>query len=868
MSQVRNRNVNSARVTTKHRVRAFVCASLLSLSALAETSYPIDLPSQNLADALRTVGRLTSTNVVFEPALVRGLMSAAIRAELTPDEAIQRLIQAAGLVAQRVSTDTIVLKRERGTERPAGDARGAAAGLDDIALEEIVVTATRRDTRVEDVPYNIQVLSSQTLAGIGARSFSDYARMIPGLTFTDEGARGGFRPFLRGLRSGNDYGLVPTTSTYVDDVQVDRVSNFRPLDLRLLDVERIEVLRGPQGTLYGGGSIGGTIRYISKKPNTEAFEGRVGTLGSFTRNGGFNSEVSGMLNVPLVSDKVALRLSAGHYDNDGFIDNVRTGRHDINGDEVTAARVALRVLATDNLTIDLTHTYQRADFGDFGYYFDYLGDFNTDYYVSGMQRTTDNLSSLSAAWNLGAATLTWTSSYFHTDVRSNQDSTASVRDRFYGRVAGFVGATVPEFNVITDVENDTGAWTHELRLVSNGNGPWDWIVGAYAFDSSYDNSAQERVPVPFAGQAAFESDVLGVTLADDKEWWAGIHESFRQYAGFGEIGYRPLPAWRVSAGFRYFDYRRSQTTYIIDQWTPAGRDAAGHAVTVPTAADASFGGGSDSGTALRFNTSYDLSDSAMVYLTIAEGYRPGGFNTQSSADPLPPERRAFGSDSIVSYEAGAKISWLDRRLYLSSSAYFIDWQDMQTQIQLPNLFGLRGNAGKAHSNGIELELSGRELLVPGFSFSLGYAWTNVELDERMNGIGMKGERAPFVPRHTASLMLDYERPLGSQWHGGVMLLTTYTGDSYTDFGPIKPDLFGDYDNTAYMRMASYSLTQLSFRLRNDNWSIRAFVDNLFDKDADLYLDRGYSFTDYRPATYLMRTTTRPRTIGLELTRSF
>jgi iron complex outermembrane recepter protein len=835
--------------------------------ALAQSTFQFDLPAQDLADALRAIGRQTSTNIIFEPAVVRGLKAGGVNGELTTDEAAQRLLLGTNLVARRTAAGTMVVQvgdQGGGTGRTGDDEAPA------IVLEEIVVTATRRAESVRNVPYNIQAVSAQTLTNIGARSMSDYVRLVPGLSFTDEGARDGIRPFLRGLRSGDDVGLVPTTSTYVDDVQVDRPSTFRPLNLRLLDVERVEVLRGPQGTLYGGGSIGGTLRYITKKPDLREWQGRVGVGLSSTENGGTNNEVSALINAPLVEDKVGLRAAFGRYENDGVIDNVRLGRDDVDDDETLAGRVALRIEATERLSIDLTYYYEKGEYGDSSQAMSYLDDLQVDFDHDGEQTNTSHLAALSAAYDLGWAELTSSTSYFRDERESTADVTAQIRDNLYARLVSrfppFI--SLPPFTVYNDVDSDSDAWSQELRLVSKGDGPLDWIAGGYWYDSDVHGHFQEHVPLPFTGQADMQS-WLGLALNDDKEFVSDFEENFRQRAAFGEIGYRLTAQWRVSVGARYFDYEKKNTTWQINQWGFFGRDADGNAITEPVAEDYSYGAVDETGSVFRFNTSYNLSADDLIYLTIAEGYRPGGFNSSTSANPIPAEYREVQSDSITSYEVGGKFAFLAHRGYLSSAIYYIDWSDMQTQIQLPSLFGLRGNAGKAHSQGIELELGLRDVLLEGLSLAAGYSLNEVELDETVNGIGYEGERAPFVPHHSGSVIADYGFVLTQSLNAGVNFVGTYTGGSASTFGAVKPDLdFGAVPNFGYVELAGYWLFNMSARVEGERWTARAFLDNVFDKDADLYLALRESYSSYRPASYLERTTNRPRTFGVELSVRF
>lgn len=225
--------------------------------------------------------------------------------------------------------------------------------------DEIVVTATRRDETVRDVPFNIQAITGDALAKTGALNIADIARTIPGLSMADRGPLGGTTLVLRGLRTGSEAGLAPTATVYVDEVPMDLPYHSGPLDLKLVDIERVEVLRGPQGTLFGGGAIGGTIRYISKKPDMTQLEGRVTGEVSGTDHGGTNYNVTGMINVP-VNDWIAVRANIGQFDNAGYIDNIRLGAKNINNDRTTSARIAVLLKPTPNLDIALTYNRQKA----------------------------------------------------------------------------------------------------------------------------------------------------------------------------------------------------------------------------------------------------------------------------------------------------------------------------------------------------------------------------------------------------------------------------------------------------------------------------------------------------------------------------
>ena len=377
-------------------------------------------------------------------------------------------------------------------------------------LDEIIVTATRRSESVQDVPYNIQAISAQTLQLTGAIDQSDFARMIPGLSMVDRGARDGVEFVLRGLTTGSNSGSIgQTTTTYVDDTQVDLYYGL--LDLKLLDVDRIEVLRGPQGTLYGGGAIGGTIRYISTPPDLAKTSGRLSGTFSSTSGGGDNQDVSGMLNLPLVEDKVAVRANIGYFDNDGYIDNVRVGVSNINWDRTVSGRLAVLAKPVDALDIELTHYYQRGEYGADTTAFEHLDGRSVDTYApvgEGYRRA--GLTNLSVTYDFGWSELTSSSSYVRERARNFDDNTFFIRDQVF---SSFLPPEfLPELTVSTERKRTGETFSQELRLVSKDTQRWDWLAGLYYYDQETTEALQERVPIPFPGQADFENDVIGAAL--------------------------------------------------------------------------------------------------------------------------------------------------------------------------------------------------------------------------------------------------------------------------------------------------------------------------------------------------------------------
>jgi len=736
-------------------------------------------------------------------------------------------------------------------------------------IDEIVVSATRREVSVQDVPYNIQAISSKTLELMGAVDQKDFARTVPGLAIMDSGARSGVDFVLRGLTTGPVAdALGKTTTNYVDDTQTDLY--FRSLDLKLLDVERIEVLRGPQGTLYGGGAIGGTIRYISKKPDLNAVSARASSGVSSTQGGGTNYDVSGMLNMPVVEDKVAFRANVGYFDNAGYIDNIRTGRDNINWDRTLSGRFALLVKPSDEFRAELTHYYQRGRYGAFSEAYEMLGGRRVDTYEPPVDdgRSTVNLTNLSLTYDFGWSELTSSSSFINERQHDFDDNTFFIRDSVF---ASFLPPEIlPEINVSTERNTRARTFSQELRLVSKNTERWDWLGGLYWYDRKSSEKLQERVPTGFPGQAEFEQNVIGGLVTDGKEYYfASDPSTVNQWAVFGEVGLKITPELRASIGGRHFDYRLRQTFYAIDQFFGENaRDPQGNARTTPLPYEINYGKADDSGQIFRFNASYNVTPDDLIYTTIAQGYRPGGFNLVTPNTGVPIDQRAYEPDSIVSYEVGAKLSLLDRRVYLSSAVYYIDWSDIQTYVPTDLGFSLTGNAGKASVRGFEMELQSRGLFADGLSLALGYSYTDGKLEETIPELGFSGEHVPNVPKHTGSFMVDYAFAGNGRWDAGINATTSYTGKSYSQFGPFIPQTVGDpTPNVNYLPQDSYWLTNVSARFGMDAWQLRLFVDNVFNEDIALYRNMRDFSSPYR-SPYVARGVNQPRTVGLQVTWDF
>jgi outer membrane receptor protein involved in Fe transport len=691
--------------------------------------------------------------------------------------------------------------------------------------EEIVVTASRREQSVQDIPYNISAVGGADLDAAGITNLADITRVVPGLQSPDLGPRaaGVNSTFIiRGLNT-NDLSAssvapnlsVPLVSTYIDEVPLFT-------NLRLGDIQRIEVLRGPQGTLYGSGSVGGTVRVIHNPPSFKGTEFSVATGGSNTSGAGDTSySFDTLFNAPL-GEHLALRLSAGYDKEAGYIDANRAVRYDaqlqpvladpmnpvtstyateslrdINGSESWHVRGALLWRPTDAVSAEFAYQHQNDE--SQGESRQTLGQpkytINTQIPLEPLHRKVD-MASLTVTADAGFATLTSSSSWYrnaYTDIRdvSRIELSYAGAPYYYGNY--------PRFTLVNYDDSKDRSFAQELRLVSNGDGPLSWIAGAFYRDQKQFITDPEVTPgyaawTELPGSGNDIEDYLGLprgtfrNFGDFAEFYTGRPRpsslrptdfvynftrtsTFRDYAGFGEISYQFTPAWQATVGGRVFNQKFTQA--VVQELPNCGAPCTLDP-TNPTAANGTSRfnvSKSFSDQIFKFNTSYKFSAETTAYLTIAQGFRHGGPNalcvankpicyTATEAAAL----QLYDSDTALNYEIGVKGYANDRRLQYSLGLYMIDWKDIQLEtFSIKSFTTLILNGKKARSQGLEAELTAR--LADGLDVTIGYSYNDAKLTENFvkeSFVGRDGDRLPSVSKNTLSAAVDYLQRLGDR----------------------------------------------------------------------------------------------------------
>ncbi|MDR7120173.1 TonB-dependent receptor [Rheinheimera soli] len=750
--------------------------------------------------------------------------------------------------------------------------KAEALAVEEQQIEVINVTATRRSGTVQDAPLNITALDNDVIAQQNISELADIARWVPGLTITDQGGREASPIIVRGLNTnssgpGSDGGTV---STYIGELPA-------AVDLKLVDVERVEVLIGPQGTLYGAGTLGGAIRYILNKPETDVASASVfGDLSSTNESDSLGKQGGFIVNFPLINDTLALRASLNYLNDPGYIDYNYMVREpgvsltdpdwsnsaevaantyrkaDANGEQTTTGRIALRWTPNDWLDSTLNYYFQNEKIEGRGItHYDALGEANplkpligkyeSAYRYEEPNDIDNSLLSLEVTADLGFAELVSATGLAKTEEHGQRDQTDLLIRLNYGY------EEFPAFSAFTREDQEKEVFTQELRLVSTGDSDWNWIVGAFYNQSDFEGYSREFTP-GFDQYALTEWETGGNPRPDALEYISVDDTTVTEKAIFGELGYQMTEQLAFTIGARFYDYDvKSRSAIDLPLYNSVFDGAPSDAITL----DFKDANAEDSGNLLKFNTNYKFTPDVMGYFTVSEGFRIGGSNGVAPCPvPLPedrqivcalPDERIFTPDMTTNYELGFKTTWFKNKLHFNAAVFNVDWEDAQVSGATVNgQQPIITNAASANAKGVEI--SARAILPNGISTYATYAYTRAELtsdapflfavvDDQGTDIqnfydGKDGDRLPGSPENQFSLGLNYE----TEVLNGKQLDLTY-GLTYQSDVISKVGLRADGET-----LPGYALSNIAAKLADDRWSVTFYVDNLFDK---------YAFTSVR-----------------------
>ncbi len=771
----------------------------------------------------------------------------------------------------------------------AADAESsAAATAEGPALEEIVVTAEKRASTVQDTPISITAVSGADLAARGITDFSTLAAETPGISMRNNGP--GQTEFeMRGMTSSG--GNSPTVGFYLDDVPMTSPAAAQNgkvvIDPSLYDLNRAEMLRGPQGTLYGAGSMGGTVKLVTNQPDPQAFHVSGEATGSETNGGGFNYTVNGMLNLPLVDNQMALRLVGTDSHTSGWIDRIvlsdfplpnPTGffRGNVlgapvaedykqsNAEHLAGARATLLWQVSDNFTLTPTVFYQRvtqdgpsaydsvpgtmAHYQPFDIAEPYSDQFTLGALTANYHAPSFDITSVTARWTRRSVQTQDTSESFENPFTCITIAPGCGELPFYG--PNGVGSG-PVVGTETDPSSQV---SEELRIASTGDGPLRGVAGVFYsdFNSQWQLNTQSQNNLSYVDFSNFTTPAATTTV-----WGLNEPANIRQWAVFGEGTWAITPAFKATAGLRLFSYVSDLSMYFAGWGSPLGG-------ATPSTTNVSQ---SENGVDPKLNLSYEFSKDLMVYATAAKGFRPGGGNQPLPNFPPPNAPANFNykawptsykSDSLWSYEVGEKARFLDRHLTVNASLYYEDWTQIQLE-ELPFGYPLFDNSGDAKIYGAELEL--RALLGGGFTLSASGAYTHARLEPGPHyTIVMQGQPVgaptstvvPDVPEYTANIGLDYNHRLDGPLSLVAHADYTYTGQRY--------DLVAINQGQMWS-LPGYALANLRIGVNiGSDWAVSLFCSNLANNHPAL---ENMTALNLANPDFNRVLTAQPRTIGLD-----
>jgi outer membrane receptor protein involved in Fe transport len=744
-------------------------------------------------------------------------------------------------------------------------ANAADTPRDMQVLQEIIVTATKRSEKLQDVPISISAITSEDITSRGFTNYADYLNSVPGVYFQDLGAGHG-TVRIRGI-SASEGGVPSTTATYFGETVTSVLTNQggKP-NLRLVDIDRVEVLRGPQGTLFGASALAGVVRVIPKAPNLQEFEANVGVRGFNTAHSEDTSyHAEATVNIPLVTDKLALRVVGYQDDIAGFIDNTFAGqpeidwsaalgapdgtlvspaiapftRRDVNSQDTWGVRGTLTWQATDRLSFELMHATQDVKIDSEEFTDPAIGDYGQsrglDVFDKGGNGERLDLNTLVVNYDWDAVSLISASSWTEMKRFSDQDIA------FLAQASG-----LPPLPWGLNDYSEGELFTQEVRLQSRGDQPLQWTVGAYYLNQEAKFS--QFVP-DFSCPACLGQVVRGQNFELDAPL-AKFYES-EQKSLFAQVSYDITDRWTLGVGARYLedditDFDISADGFLIRGGTPG-----------PTTPEPP-----QSGHVAELNPSayvrFEPSDNATLYAQAAKGFRSGVVNPLI-ADTCVDQAEALGAkeftdpDTLWNYEVGAKSQLADGRLAINGAVYRQKWEGVQLGVTLECGFSQVLNAGDATSDGAELELVAQP--VDAWRFNVSVAFNNTEFDNVVPESGFRsGDRLPEVPKVNGSAGVQYSFSLGSTWSGFVRADYVHVGEVLVVFPAPDPA------DSVRVKQDAFDTANLRLSFQRGPLGLDLFGNNLGD-------ERGIVNTG-QPSFGSRENITRPREVGVELRYSF
>ncbi|WP_208280095.1 TonB-dependent receptor [Massilia oculi] len=711
-------------------------------------------------------------------------------------------------------------------------------------VQQVVVTAQKRAQTMVDVPQSMSVVGGDALEKHQATGFADYLKLVPSLQLV-QSTPGEGRLVLRGLDTG---GVASTVAVYLDETPFGSSSGLAngailAGDFDTFDLARVEVLRGPQGALYGASSLGGLVKFVTNAPDFDGFAMRARIGAASVDGGGVSYRTNLVVNTP-ISETLAARASVSYQKEPGFIDSIGTAgsdvARDINKAENYGGRASLLYKPHKDFDLRLTAVAQNIATdapsiveSDPDSLETLYGRPTQSQFVPQMRDIHYRVFNGTANWNLGSASLTSSTSYSTQKQYAREDLTTNL-SQFVEDNLG-----VPN-ELYMGMELEVKKFTQELRLSSNGGGRVDWLAGLYYTDEEADLAQRYHALVPGTMTPA-----TGLPLLAD----VGLGSNYREVAAFANTTIHLNPVYDLDIGGRYS--HNKQDAHQSGDGALAGGPADNR------------GESSEDVFTYAVSLKRKFSERTAVYARAAKGFRPGGPNVLPPAAP-PGTPTSYESDSVMSYEAGLKTQSDDGRWSLDLSAFRIKWKDIQLLANV-NGFGINANGAGATADGVEITAGWRPL--QGLRLSANGAWNKARLDDDTDPLlvgGYKGDRLPFSPKYTASLLADYRWTIGDTTPAFAGASVRRMAGQHASFDP-------DYRlaNGRQREIPSYNVVDAYAGLELGNWTVEVFGKNLGNSDgklstAELMPNGMFAYPNGAMGTGVIA----PRTVGFTLTREY
>jgi len=767
-----------------------------------------------------------------------------------------------------------------------GHAGVAVAQTDQvIGIEEITVTARKREESLQDVGASIQAFTGESLKRQGITSMADVVRFLPSVSHIGA-VPGGNKIIFRGVSDNpNAFIAASSAALYLDEQPLTQFAvNPEP---RLVDIERVEALAGPQGTLYGDSSQSGTLRIITNKPDPSEFSAGAEVMFRTGSDSDNSYDVNAYVNLPLVEDKFAIRLVGFSAEDGGFIDNVpgtsvmlggknndNLVQEDINKVEFSGGRVAAKWFMNENWSATLAYIAQKSEADGSNIYDPTVGDLQNVLFFKDIRDDEWSQASLTLEGSIGSIDFVSNTSYFERDVDYSYDRSAYAAYWNYNICSSYAaycwsGQTLYDQDTtsysIENLENER--FTQEIRLSQSGDN-YRWVLGAFYEKKTEFWAYRAKTPEFLDSLSYYYWTGIYAPSGVDPSWWLSVDDTeWKQWAVFGNFNYDFSERWSMEIGLRYFDQEMDRNYYVDKPFISA--PGVWPDFTNPT--------GENSDVVPKVAVNFNINDDHMLYALYSEGFRAGGANRNRVPEEFTALPLVYEPDKLKNFEIGFKSRFADGRMQLNATAFFGQWEDYQIETVDPSFLAcvppatpqtdpcgqpfqvMVANVGDAQQTGVELDFKAAPNEKWDLGFNMTYVVAETSEDFIVSQLVEKGTRLPNVPKLKYAAFLQYTWPVLSGSDMYVRGQYTYQSDSWNQLEEYEAEEL--VQARGKFNQPSFGIGDIRAGIRGSAWTVEAFVNNVGDERAVLYNDDLF----FDPFWGKRRVTTnRPREYGIRM----